>query len=398
MADFWTNHFNVFYGKPLDRVYLPEYIEQVIRPHALGKFADLLAATARSPAMLVYLDNAQSVAPGSEPPGLQRLRAFNRRDAGARIRRPGADSVMARIRDRLPTGLNENYARELLELHTLGVEGGYTQRDVVDVARILTGWSIDRGIGRAGVPGGFVFNEWAHDRGQKTVLGVEFPAGHGQDEGDRLLALLARHPSTSHFVSAKLCARLVSDRPTDGCIDDAVSAWRRTDGDLKEVVRAIVRSPDFWADANRATKVKTPLEFVVSAVRAIGADPDTGAALAAAVARLGQPLFLQSVPTGYPETQEDWVNSGALLNRMSFAVALAAGRLPGVVVDLDRVAPATLDLDRLIGAIDWTILGGRMSGNTKAVIRRETSELSDPGSARALAVGLTLGGPEFQRQ
>lgn len=394
MADFWTNHFNVFYGKNLDRAYLPGYIERTIRPRALGRFEDLLAATARSPAMLIYLDNAQSVAPGSIPPGLERLDRMRRAGrlrgaAGAR-----ADSMRRQIEQRRPTGINENYARELLELHTLGVDGGYTQRDVVEVARILTGWSVERPL----QGGGFVFNAWAHDRGAKQALGTAFPAGGGEDEGTRLLGLLAAHPATLHYVSTKLCARFVSDIPPDGCIDDAVRAWRRSNGEIREVLRAVFRSPDFWAAASMSTKVKTPLEFVVSAARAVGAAPDTSPRLAGAIARLGQPLYLQTAPTGYPETQEDWVNSGALLNRMNFAVMLASGRLPGVRIDLDRLIPAGRNNDALVDAVDRVILSGRMTARTRRVIREQVAGVPDPVQARALAVGLALGGPEFQRQ
>ncbi|MGE3616768.1 MAG: DUF1800 domain-containing protein, partial [Gemmatimonadales bacterium] len=379
MTDFWFNHFNVFAGKNLVQVYLPDYLEHAIRPNALGRFEDLLVATARHPAMLVYLDNALSVTPGARPPELERLEALRRRAA---TRRPGRrtppassrlDSAMARLEERMPSGLNENYARELLELHTLGVDGGYTQDDVVNVARILTGWSIDRRGRRGDGPGTFVFNEWAHDRKAKTVLGRPFPAGRGEDEGVALLRMLARHPATMHHVAAKLCARFVADAAPDGCIDDVVRAWRATDGDIGAMLRAIARSPDFWAPTAIAGKVKTPFEFVASAARALGAAPDTGRTLAGAVSRLGQPLFQQSVPTGYPETQEDWVNSGALLNRMNFAVVLAGGRLPGLAVDLDGILPASLAGPALIDAIDRDLLGGRMTANTRAVIARETA-------------------------
>jgi uncharacterized protein (DUF1800 family) len=394
MADFWTNHFNVFYGKNLDRAYLPAYIEHTIRPRALGRFEELLVATAKSPAMLVYLDNAMSVAPGSQPPAMRRLERGGRPARRGARPNPRADSMMRAVQERMPKGINENYARELLELHTLGVDGGYTQQDVVDVARIFTGWSVERPL----QGGEFAFNAWAHDNGAKTVLGTAFPASHGLDEGERLLGLLARHPSTMHFVSAKLCARFVSDVPSDGCTDDAVRAWKRTNGDMREVVRAIVRSPDFWTGAAIGAKVKTPLEFVVSAVRAVGGVPDTTPRLAGAVARLGQPLYLQTAPTGYPESQDDWVNSGALLNRMNVAVALAANRLPGVQVDLDAVIPATSDHAALIDAVDRVVLGGGMSAQTRRVIREQLAEVRDPSQARALAVGLALGGPEFQRQ
>ena len=263
--------------------------------------------------------------------------------------------------------------------------------------RVLTGWSIERGT-RAGAGSGFAFNEWAHDAGAKRLLGVDFPAGRGRDEGVRLLKLLAHHPATLHHISAKLCARLVNDTPPDGCIDDAVAAWKQSDGDIRAVVRAIVRSPDFWADANQSAKVKTPLEFVISAVRAVGGLPDTTARIPAAIATLGQPLYQQTAPTGYPETQEDWVNSGALLNRMNFAVALAAGKIPGIALDLDAVVPLTSDREKLATEVDRVILHGTMTGTTRAVILREIRVLTNPAAQRAMAVGLALGGPEFQRQ
>jgi len=374
MVDFWTNHFNVFVGKGADRFLTPSYVEETIRPNALGRFEDLLIATAKSPAMLFYLDNAQSVAPGSAPPFLAR-RARQRPGQGVR------------------TGINENYARELLELHTLGVDGGYTQQDVIAVARIFTGWSIDRPQQGAG----FAFHAWAHDRGEKQVLGVRFQ-GHGMDEGIRLLKLLAGQHATMHHVSRKLCARFVNDEPPDGCVDAAVEAWHHTNGDIRAVLRAIFTSPDFWAPQAQRSKVKTPLEFVVSAVRATGAEPDATLRLAQVVARLGQPLYLQPAPTGYPETQAQWVNSGALLGRMNAAVALAAGRLPGASVNLDDVVSATGDHAALVDAVNARLLGGTMSAHTRAVILEQLADVNDPRQARALAVGLALGGPEFQRQ
>jgi len=401
MVDFWANHFNVFFGKGADRVLAPSYIEETLRPRAFGKFADLLIATARSPAMLFYLDNWESVAPGSTPPALTRPRLHARSWFGRGRYEPGfsrepaqADSQRRRALERMPKGINENYARELLELHTLGVDGGYTQQDVVEVARIFTGWSIKR----PQQGGGFEFHDWAHDYGEKTVLGVRFSAGHGMDEGVRLLKLLASLPATMHHVSRKLCQRLVNDEPPDGCVDDAVAAWERSSGDMREVVRAIVRGPDFWAPENIRAKVKTPLEFVVSAVRAVGGDPDTTPRLAQVVARLGQPLYRHVAPDGYPEREAAWVNSGALLDRMNVAVALAAGRLPGVTVALDSLALATADAEQLMAAVNDGILGGTMSDNTRRVIREQLAEAPDPVAARALAVGLALGGPEFQRR
>ncbi|HUL03331.1 MAG TPA: DUF1800 domain-containing protein [Gemmatimonadales bacterium] len=372
MADFWANHFNVFLGKAADRFLLPDYIEHVIRPHALGHFSDLLLATAQSPAMLFYLDNWESVAASFAP------RQGNGR-AGQRPR---------------PRGINENYARELLELHTLGVDGGYTQQDVINVARILTGWSIDRP--RQG--GDFVFRARAHDWDEKVVMGVTYPAGHGQDEGIRLLRWLAVQPATIHHVGSELCQLFVNDEPPDGCVDDATAAWRRTDGDIREVVRAIVHGLDFWAAANVRAKVKTPLQFVVSALRALGADPDTTPRLARVVARLGEPLYLHVAPDGYRETQEDWVNGGALLARMTVAVALSRGDLPGASVNLDALLPATPDYAQLVAAVDTAMLAGTMSENTRRVIDEQVRDVTDPVMARELAVGLALGGPEFQRR
>jgi len=398
MVDFWTNHFNVYAAKGADRFLTPDYIEHTIRPRAMGKFEDLLIATAKSPAMLFYLDNWESVAPGSVPPTGLHVRArpiFGRRPGlFGPVRDPARqDSVRRRALERVPKGINENYARELLELHTLGVDGGYTQQDVIDVARIFTGWSIER----PQQGGDFEFHDWAHDRGEKLVLGVWFEGGHDMDEGIRLLKLLANHPATMHHLSRKLCQRFVNDEPPDGCVDDAVAAWKRSSGDMHEVLRAIFHGPDFWAAANVRTKVKTPLEFVVSATRAVAAEPDTSHRLAQVVARLGEPLFLHVAPDGYPEREAAWVNSGALLDRMNAAVALASGKLPGVTVVLDSIVSAG-DADQLIGMVNEKILSGTMSENTKQVLRRELAGISDLTQARALAVGLAIGGPEFQRQ
>ena len=398
MVDFWTNHFNVYFAKGADRFLTPDYIEHTIRPRAMGRFEDLLIATAKSPAMLFYLDNWESVAPGSVPPAALRVRArplFGRRpDLFGPMRDPARqDSVRRRALERMPKGINENYARELLELHTLGVDGGYTQQDVIDVARIFTGWSIER----PQQGGDFEFHDWAHDTGEKQVLGVRFQGGHDMDEGIRLLKLLANHPATMHHVSRKLCERFVNDDPPDGCVDDAVAAWKRSSGDIREVLRAIFHGPDFWAAENVRAKVKTPFEFVVSAARAVDAQPDTSPRLAQVVARLGEPLYLHVAPDGYPEREAAWVNSGALLDRMNAAVALAAGKLQGVTVVLDSIV-AVGDAEQLISVVNEKILGGTMSENTKQVLRRQLADIPDPTQARALAVGLAIGGPEFQKQ
>ena len=392
MIDFWTNHFNVFVGKGADRFLLPSYIEETIRPRALGRFEDLLIATAHSPAMLFYLDNAQSVAPGSSPPPRRPPPMFGpfgrpRFGMGNPFGRPRFgtnDMNREERRRRQPTGINENYARELMELHTLGVDGGYTQQDVINVARIFTGWSIEppeRGSG-------FVFHDWAHDDGDKIVLGQVFK-GDGEGEGMRLLKFLANQHATMHHVSAKLCARFVADDPPDGCVDAAVAAWQKTRGDIRAVLRAIFTSPDFWAPQAVQTKVKTPFEFVVSAVRATGVEPDSTPRLAQMVARLGEPLYQQPAPTGYAETEEHWVNSGALLARMNAAVVLAK--------ECSSI-PATDDHTQLVDAIDQKLLAGTMSAHTRSVILEQLADITDPVQARALAVGLALGGPDFQKQ
>src|SRR6266576_3658871 len=378
MVDFWTNHFNVFVGKGADRFLMPSYIEETIRPRALGRFEDLLIATAESPAMLFYLDNAQSVAPGSSPP---RPRAFL-----SPFHRPrfGQNEMPEDRRRRQPTGTNENYARELLELHTLGVDGGYTQQDIIEVARIFTDWSIERPDQGAG----FVFHDWAHDGGTKHVFGMTFQ-DDGKDEGIRLLKYLAMQHATMHHVSAKLCARFVADEPPDGCIDAAVAAWQQTHGDIRAVLRAIFTSPDFWARQAIRSKVKTPFEFVVSAVRAAGIEPDDTPRLAQLVARLGEPLYQQPAPTGYAESEAHSVNSGALLARMNAAMMLATdcASMPNIAAHA-----------QLVDVIDQRLLGGTMSAHTKSVILEQLTDITDPEQARVMAVGLALGGPDFQRQ
>ncbi len=307
LADFWFNHFNVFLDKGADRYLVTSFERDAIRPHVLGKFRDLLQATARHPAMLFYLDNWLSVAPGTNLP--------QRR------------------------GLNENYARELLELHTLGVDGGYTQQDVIEVARCFTGWTIRNP--REG--GAYFFAERLHDRDAKTVLGVRITAG-GEEDGLKVLDLLARHPSTARFISRKLAQRFVSDDPPKSLVEKMAAEFRKTDGDIRQVLRVMFYSKEFWsADAYRA-KVKSPLEFVMSAARSTEADVTSGFALAQTVARLGQPLYREPAPTGYSNESQRWLNASALVERMNFATALTANRLPGVRIDPAKYGNAGLRL------------------------------------------------------
>jgi uncharacterized protein (DUF1800 family) len=317
LVDFWFNHFNVFAGKGQTGIYLGEYEREAIRPHVLGKFRDLLGATAKSPAMLFYLDNWQSVA----------VTARAGRDRPTQARR----------------GLNENYARELLELHTLGVDGGYTQQDIIDVARAFTGWTIGRPDAA-----GFRFAANLHDRGAKGVLGLTLPAGRGIDDGERVLDLLAQHPATARHIAFKLAQRFVSDAPPAPLVDRAANTFQRTKGDLREVVRRIVTSPEFFDRSARRAKVKTPFEFVASALRATGAEVRNGQAVIRALADMGMPLYLCQPPTGYDDTAAAWVSSGALITRINFAVALTRGEIRGV--ELPKNGRESAEALRLGGA------------------------------------------------
>ncbi len=325
LVDFWMNHFNVYAQKGEDRFLVGAYERETIRPHAFGRFEDLLKATAESPAMLFYLDNWLSTGPNPEA---------TRRGRFGRARLPGPDAKGAQRR----RGLNENYARELMELHTLGVDGGYTQKDVTEVARCFTGWTI-RGL-RDGRPE-FAFDERRHDAGDKIVLGHVVKSA-GRREGEEVLHLLATQPATARFVATKLARRFVADAPPPALVDRAARRFLETDGDIREVVRAIVTSPEMRAPETRNVKVKTPLEFVASAVRAAGGSVQDASELARRVAAMGMPLYLQQPPTGYKDTAEAWVSTNGLLARLNFSLDLAAGRIPGVTVP-----PPTADPSRL---------------------------------------------------
>ncbi|MGZ4860578.1 MAG: DUF1800 domain-containing protein [Candidatus Angelobacter sp.] len=395
MTDFWFNHFNVFIGKGPDRYMINAYEREVIRPHALGKFKDILAATAKSPAMLFYLDNWQSVGPNSELALYGPQRFAGRRGRFARPR-PQAKNR--------PSGLNENYAREIMELHTLGVDGGYTQKDVTELAKVLTGWTIER----PQLGGSFKFNERAHEPGDKYVLGRKI-GEHGEKEGEEMLDILAHHPSTAKFISRKLAMRFVSDNPPQALVNRMAETFLKKDGDIREVLRTLFQSPEFWAaDAYRA-KMKTPFEFVASAARVSGADIQNALPLVATLNRMGMPLYAMQPPTGYSMKAEAWVNSSALLNRMNFALQLTSGRLPGTSLDPQGLipGPAPADSEAALAALEQSILAGDVSPQTHAVMQKQ---LGDPQiSQRRLddadkkpnygaIAGLIMGSPEFQRR
>ena len=355
MDDFWYNHFNVFVDKGADRELVTSYERDAIRPNVFGKFRALLEATATSPAMLFYLDNWQSVAPSTQ----QQKGAKNKR------------------------GLNENYARELLELHTLGVDGGYTQKDIIEVARCFTGWTIRQP--RQG--GDFFYNDRVHDKGEKVVLGVTIPAGGGKEDGERVLDILAAHPSTARFISRKLAIRFVSDDPPAALVDRMVRTFETTGGDIRQVMSAMVHAPEFYSRPVFQAKIKTPFEMTVSAARALDARVDSAEAVAQRLNELGQPLYRKVEPTGYSSKNSEWMNSSALLGRMNFALALAAGKLPGIVALVSETDPQ-IAARQLVAA--------PLSDTTRDTIAKTLAEQKDKNAA--LVAGLLLGSPEFQRR
>ena len=407
MTDFWFNHFNVFVNKGPDRYMITAYERDVIRPRVFGKFKDLLMATAQSPAMLFYLDNWQSVGPNSDVAQRgQRAgkRGFNRRRQNVNFGGENPNQQQQQQQQRQRRGLNENYAREIMELHTLGVDGGYTQKDVTELARVLTGWTIEqpqRG-------GDFTFNERMHEPGTKTVLGETFKED-GKREGERAIEMLAKHPSTAKFISRKLAMRFVSDNPPPALVDRMAQTFLNSDGDIREVLRTLFKSPEFWAADSYRAKVKTPLEFVVSAIRATNADVNNALPLAQNLNRMGMPLYGMQPPTGYSMKQETWVNSAALLDRMNFALALGSGRLNGIQIDPQRIfnGTAPADASAAQAVLEQALLDGDVSAQTHQTISKQLSDptvsgrqLDDPARPPNLGViaGLILGSPEFQRR
>ncbi|MGH9805127.1 MAG: DUF1800 domain-containing protein, partial [Candidatus Acidiferrales bacterium] len=441
MTDFWFNHFNVFIGKGADRWLVTGYERDAIRPHALGNFRELLGATAAHPAMLFYLDNWLSADPKADTderelrrryfaymqqqgiqPGALMLDVLRRRGMDT----TEAEQVVARqlqqlereerrggVRGRLGgnqrrpnqqqqrrRGLNENYARELLELHTLGVEGGYTQQDVIEVARCFTGWTmLPLQFGQQ-----FLYVDELHDNGTKTVLGQRIPNG-GQRDGERVLDLLARHPSTARFISAKLARRFVSDEPPASLVEKMSRTFSESGGDIRAVLRTMLASEEFWSREAVAAKVKTPFEFIASAARASGAEvSEFPPGLVLALRELGQPLYAAQPPTGYKDTADAWVSTGGLLARMKVALGLASNRLPGVETEL---APAWLraaSSEELVGTLSDEIVGRPLSEQTRAALAEELAQAQEELAAGGrmaearLTLGWVLASPEFQRR
>jgi uncharacterized protein (DUF1800 family) len=411
MVDFWFNHFNVFAAKGADRWLITSYERDVIRPHAMGRFRDLLHATAKSPAMLFYLDNWMSADPKAaeklERELAERRQRFFRRFGGdPRMAQRGRDAQQQAQQFRR-RGLNENYARELMELHTLGVDGGYTQQDVLEVARCFTGWTL-RAPRRDPE---FHFDARLHDTGAKTVLDRKISAG-GMKDGEMVLDLLARHPNTAKFISAKLARRFVADEPPAALVERMAKTFLETDGDIRAVLRTMVESPEFWSREAYRAKIKKPFELVASAARAVGADVDVALPLVMWSARIGEPLYLCQPPTGYADKAEAWVNTGALLNRLNFTLALASGRMRGLRVDLASLvgAEAADDPQRALDRAIRVFLAGQISPETRATLEKQLSDRSAWDGLRAtleeqpeeislgVIAGLVLGTPEFQRR
>ncbi|HEY3135443.1 MAG TPA: DUF1800 domain-containing protein [Blastocatellia bacterium] len=396
MTDFWFNHFNIFWAKNLDRDLTTNYETNAIRPNALGKFKDLLMATAKSPAMLVYLDNFQSTSPdaqlpqnrrpgqlqGRPPlvgggfgnPRLNRQQQIEREMQRDQMRNPNQNPQKPQpqqAKKRKP-GINENYAREIMELHTLGVDGGYTQKDVQEVARCLTGWTIDRP--RRGTE--FVFRPFMHDNGEKTVLGQKIPAGGGIKDGETVIDILAHHPSTAKFISTKLVRRFVTDTPPQALVDRVAAVYTKTDGDIREMLRTILTSPEFNSKEAYRAKIKSPFELAVSAVRALGIDLNGTMQTGQFIAKMGEPLYLYQAPTGYPDRADQWVNTGSLLERLNYGIALTTNKVRGAAFDVKRAAGSVdrADRQRVMDQAIALLLNGDVSGETRGVLNKQLKE------------------------
>jgi uncharacterized protein (DUF1800 family) len=400
MTDFWENHFSIYSGKVPGRGAVIEWDRAIIRPNALGRFRTLLGEVAYSATMLMYLDNAASRVDSSHVSLAEYIRATA----------TGASPVAGA---RQGGGLNENYGRELLELHTLGVDGGYTQADVIEVARAFTGWGFaftspasQPNLMIAVQPAYFYFDSTRHDADTKVVLGRALPAGRGMEDGDDVLDLLARHPSTARFIARKLAVRFVSDVPPDALVDRAAATFTRTDGDIREVVRTIVTSPEFQSPEVFRAKVKAPVELVLSMRRALAAPVDTAAEEIDLLVNLEQPPFGRVSPDGWPEVGSAWMNVGALRARVALATKVARGEVPSIPVESwpewKRLSAATFD--KQLDGVIRSLLGGRVSEQTRAVMARARPPAAESAtqSIRELAlrelIALALSSPEFQRR
>jgi uncharacterized protein (DUF1800 family) len=397
MVDFWENHFSIFANKDDDRYLLTGFDRETIRPFTMGRFRDLLGATAHSPAMLFYLDNWRSSVPRPYP-------ARNGKPAG------------------VDGGLNENYARELMELHTLGVDGGYSQKDVQEVARCFSGWTIQK----PNEQGLFLYRPGLHDDGEKIVLGHKILAGGGIADGERVLDILATHPATARFIATKLARRFISDDPPQPVIDRAASVFLKTDGSIRETLRAIITSPEFFSPTAYRAKVRSPFEYVAAAMRATTTETDGDRPVLDFIGRMGQPLFGRITPDGYSDRADQWLSSGAMVARLNFAAALATNRLRGTKIDFSKLLSGVDQSNRDAAATRLVsmIANGELSDSTRAAIKTSTTEAlvikASPPPANVPAgfggngppppplpqvsgyvpemIALLIGSPEFQRR
>jgi uncharacterized protein (DUF1800 family) len=417
MEDFWFNHFNIFVGKGDDRWLLTSYVRDTIRPNTMGKFSDLLLATAKSPAMLFFLDNWMSVDPAafaqSRQNNMARRERFQSMMGGGFESDPNSPSmqganlrgnpnaVRAKQQER---GINENYGREVMELHTVGVDAGYTQQDVIEMAKCLTGWTVSQ----PRQDPQFVFKPEFHAEGKKVVMGHTFNYG-GEKDGEEALRMLANDPRTAKFISTEIARHFVSDTPPPALIDRMAEDYESTGGDIRSVMKTMIYSPEFWSKEAYRAKVKTPFELVASTARALNSDVTVSLPLSQWVGRMGEPLFMCQPPTGYSDKATTWVNTGALLNRLNFALAFAGGKMPGASVDLSAMFgnDALKDPEMALTRSVDLFLGGQVDPQTRQTLE---SRLSDPQIAQAslddpvkqvnegLLSGLVLGTPEFQRR
>lgn len=378
MVNFWENHFNIFINKDSDRFLLTSFDRDAIRPFALGKFRDLLGATAHSPAMLYYLDNWQSKAPRVIPASKERA-------------------------EQIISGLNENYARELMELHTLGVDGGYSQKDVQEVARCFTGWTIRK----PNEEGLFLYNPTMHDNGEKIVLGQRIAVGGGIKDAETVLDILARHPSTARFIATKLARRFISDDPPIELINRASAVFLKTDGSIKETVKAILMSPEFFSLKAYRAKIKSPFEYAVSAVRVLEAETDGDKPMLDWIARMGEPIFGKLTPNGYADKAEEWLSATTIIERLNFSTSLVNNEIKGTKVDT-KVLLAGLEVKQPETAVNWVVellLNGKAEPKTLEALNKaalDTPQNAQPNNQSKAPssplIALVIGAPDFQKR
>ncbi len=406
MEDFWFNHFNVFANKGADRWLLTSYVRDSIRPNTMGKFQDLLVATAKSPAMLFFLDNWLSVDPAAfqrhqQEIAMRRARFQGRFGTDFPFSEAAGANAQRKNQDR---GLNENYGREVMELHTVGVDAGYTQQDVIEMARSLTGWTVSQPRRNPE----FVFKPEFHADGKKVVMGHIFNGG-GEKDGEEALKMLANDPHTAKFISTELARHFVSDNPPQTLVDRMAGTYEKSGGDIRAVLKTMIYSPEFWSKEAYRAKIKTPFELVASTARALNADTEVSLPLAVWVGRMGEPLFLCQPPTGYSDKSQAWVNTGALLNRLNFSLTFASGHLAGTNVDLAPMFgdEALRDPEMALTRSIDLFLGGQIDPQARQTLEGRLNDpqilqarLDDPVKQvnEGLLSGLVLGTPEFQRR